>query len=148
MSGQNFRWTEILNIRLAYFLSMVSESTEDYLETIYVLTRRHRAAKTKDIAQKLNISPASVSEMLGKLSEQGYINYEKYKGATLTDRGMREGMRVRRRHRILEKFLTDVLGIKRDKSHEEACRLEHIISDESMKKICQMVQEPSTSEFE
>ncbi|NYT11354.1 MAG: metal-dependent transcriptional regulator [Methanomassiliicoccales archaeon] len=127
---------------------MVSESTEDYLEAIYVLTRRHQAAKTKDIAQKLKISPASVSEMLGKLSEQGYIHYEKYKGATLTDMGMREGRRVRRRHRLLEKFLTEVLGIKRDKSHEEACRLEHIISDESMKKICQMVQEPSTCRFE
>jgi len=127
---------------------MVSESIEDYLEAIYVLTRRQQAAKTKDIAQRLKISPASVSEMLGKLSEQGYIHYEKYKGATLTDRGMREGRRIRRRHRLLEKFLTDVLGIKRDKSYEEACRLEHIISDESMKKICQMVQEPGTCKFE
>jgi len=123
---------------------MVSESVEDYLSAIYVLTRRNRMAKTKDIAQRLRVSPASVSEMLRKLSEKDLVMYEKYKGVTLTETGMSLARRVRRRHRLLEKFLTEVLGMKREKSHEEACRLEHIISDESIKRICQMVQDPET----
>jgi DtxR family Mn-dependent transcriptional regulator len=127
---------------------MVSQSAEDYLGTIYILTRREPAAKTKEIAQRMKVSSASVSEMLGKLSEQGYIHYEKYRGATLTEKGLGVARRVRRRHRLLEKFLTDILGLKRDKSHVEACRLEHIVSDESMKKICQMVQDPASGAIE
>lgn len=127
---------------------MLSQSAEDYLETIYILTRREPAAKTKEIAQRMKVSSASVSEMLGKLSEQEYIHYEKYRGATLTEKGLAVAKRVRRRHRLLEKFLTDILGLKRDKSHVEACRLEHIVSDESMKKICQMVQDPASCSLE
>jgi DtxR family Mn-dependent transcriptional regulator len=111
---------------------------------IYVLTRRNRTAKTKNIANRLKVSPASVSEMLKKLSENDLVEYEKYKGASLTEKGMGLARRVRRRHRLLEKFLTDVLGMKREKSHEEACRLEHIVSEESLKRICQMVQDPET----
>jgi len=121
---------------------MVSESVEDYLSAIYILTRRNRAAKTNDIANRLKVSPASVSEMLRKLSEKDLVEYEKYKGVTLTEGGMGLARRVRRRHRLLEKFLTDVLGMKREKSHEEACRLEHIVSDESLKRMCQMIQDP------
>jgi len=121
---------------------MVSESVEDYLGTIYILTRRLPSAKTKDIASRLGVSPASVSEMLSKLAEKGFIKYEKYKGVSLTERGMAIAKRVRRKHRLLEKFLMNVLGLKRDKSHEEACKLEHILSEESIKKICQMVHDP------
>jgi len=120
--------------------SMASESVEDYLSAIYVLTRRKRMAKTKDIANRLDVSPASVSEMLKKLSEKN----KKYKGVSLTDTGMKLAKRVRRRHRLLEKFLTEILGMKKQKSHNEASRLEHLISDESLKKICQMVQTPDT----
>lgn len=125
---------------------MVTESVEDYLGTIYVLTRRFPVAKTKDIAKALKVSPASVSEMLNKLAEQGYIDYEKYRGAKLTEKGMGVAKRVRRKHRLLERFLSEVLGLRHDKSHEEACKLEHIVSEESMKKICQMVHAPGKYE--
>lgn len=125
---------------------MVTESIEDYLGAIYVLTRKYPVAKTKDIASALRVSPASVSEMLNKMAEQGYIDYEKYRGAKLTERGMGIAKRVRRKHRLLERFLSDVLGLRHEKSHEEACKLEHIISEESMKKICQMVYDPDTYE--
>jgi len=75
---------------------MVSESVEDYLSAIYILTRRNRAAKTNDIANRLKVSPASVSEMLRKLSEKDLVEYEKYKGVTLTEGGMGLARRVRR----------------------------------------------------
>ncbi|MFP4170812.1 MAG: metal-dependent transcriptional regulator [Methanomassiliicoccales archaeon] len=119
---------------------MVSKNAEDYLETIYDLTRDGAPAKTKDIAARLEVSPASVSEMVRKLAEQGYLDYERYRGVYLNDRGLKEARRVRRRHRLLHRFLVDILGIRGEKGEEEACRLEHIVSDDSMKRICKIVR--------
>lgn len=121
---------------------MLSDNAEDYLECIYDLTRGNSPAKTKDIAARLNVSPASVTEMIQRLSKEGYLDYKKYKGVTLTSDGFALASKIKRRHRLLEKFLVDVLGVRREKGAEEACRLEHIVSDESVRGICQLMNQP------
>jgi len=121
---------------------MLSEISEEYLERIFELTIDGEPAKTTDIASSLEVAPATVTEMLQKLASKNYLNYEKYKGVTLTDKGMKVAKRIKRRHRLLERFLVDVVGVKRSEGHEEACRLEHVISEESERKICQMTNNP------
>jgi len=78
------------------------------------------------------------------LDASGYIVYEKYKGVTLTEEGRRIGSTIKRRHRLLERFLVDILGIDKEKSHEEACRLEHMLSEESEQRISEIMNHPTT----
>ncbi len=123
---------------------MVSENVEEYLECIWELTQEGSPARTTDIAKRMKFSPASVTEMLQKLDASGYITYEKYKGALLTKEGMRIGSTIKRRHRLLERFLVDILGIDKEKSHDEACRLEHMLSEESERRISEIMNHPTT----
>lgn len=123
---------------------MVSENVEEYLECLWELTQDGTPARTSDIAKRMDVSPASVTEMMQRLDSQGYISYERYKGATLTEKGLRIGEAIKRKHRLLERFLVDVLGIEKERSHEEACRLEHMLSDESERRISEMMNNPST----
>ncbi|MHC1709402.1 MAG: metal-dependent transcriptional regulator [Methanomassiliicoccales archaeon] len=123
---------------------MVSENIEEYLECIWELTQDGTPARTTDIAKKMKVSPASVTEMMQRLDSLGYITYEKYKGVTLTESGNKIGETIKRKHRLLERFLVDVLGIAKDKSHDEACRLEHMLSDESERRISEMMNHPTT----
>jgi len=71
-----------------------------------------RTAKTKDIADAMGIKPPSVSEMLGKLKDQGYVEYQPYVGATLTEKGRAEAVQMERKHQLLETFLVDTLGVE------------------------------------
>ncbi|MBM4237781.1 MAG: metal-dependent transcriptional regulator [Euryarchaeota archaeon] len=121
---------------------MASENVEEYLECVFDLTQNGFPAKTSDIATCLKVSPASVTEMVQRLSDLGFLEYEKYKGATLTEKGMEVAVRIKRKHRLLESFLVRILGMRRGESHEEACRLEHTLSDESERRICQMMNNP------
>jgi len=123
---------------------MVSENIEEYLECIWELTQDGTPARTTDIAKKMKVSPASVTEMMQRLDSLGYITYEKYKGVTLTESGNKIGETIKRKHRLLERFLVDVLGIDKEKSHDEACRLEHMLSDESERRISEMMNHPTT----
>ncbi|MDD1755285.1 MAG: metal-dependent transcriptional regulator [Methanomassiliicoccales archaeon] len=121
---------------------MSSEIAEEYLEAVYDLTLDGGTAKTNDIAERMRVSPASATEMVQRLSAEGYLSYERYKGANLTDKGEKVARRIKRKHRLVERFLVDVLGAKREEFHDEACRLEHVISDESERRICQMTNNP------
>jgi len=121
-----------------------SENVEEYLEAIWQITRSKPQAKTSEIAEHMGIAPASVTEMLQRLDSDGLVIYERYKGATLTPEGEVIGAKIKRRHRLLERFLVDVLGLGMKQSHEEACRIEHTLSEESEKKICQLLNNPST----
>jgi len=123
---------------------MVSENVEEYLECIWELSQKNVPVKTKDISDKMKVSPASVTEMMQRLADMGYVQYEKYKGVTLTDSGNVIGTKIKRKHRLMERFLVDVIGLKKEASHEEACRMEHTLSDESERRICQMMNNPQT----
>lgn len=124
------------------FLLMPSDKTEEYIECIYDLTRNGKPAKTNTIARCMSVKPASVTEMLGRLSSNGYVTYEKYRGVSLTQEGLRVALKIKRKHRLLESFLVRILGMRKEESHEEACKLEHILSDEIEKKICQLMENP------
>jgi len=122
---------------------MASEQIEEYLETIYDIGGREGTAKTSSIAKCMNVAPASVTEALQNLSEKGYVNYEPYRGATMTVQGKEMAEKIKRRHRLLEVFLTDVLKIEDTNVHGEACRMEHTLSDETECALCKMLKAPS-----
>lgn len=103
---------------------------EDYLKTIYELASRDGVAATSDVASALGVAPASVTGMIRRLAAQGLLDYVKYRGVHLTAHGRRAALSTIRRHRILETYLTRVLGYPWDRVHDEAERLEHAASDE------------------
>jgi DtxR family transcriptional regulator, Mn-dependent transcriptional regulator len=115
---------------------------EDYLKAIYDLERDAQPAATNDIAERLAISPASVSGMMRRLAEQGLITHEPYRGARLTADGRRAALRTLRRHRILECYLTAVLGYPWDRVHDEAERLEHAASEELIERMADALGDP------
>ncbi len=123
---------------------MVSENAEDYLACIWDLGQRSGidVVKTTAIAAKLSLSPASVTEMTQKLASEGYLNYERYKGVSLTPKGLKLAERIKRKHRLLERFFCDVIGLRKDQSHDEAMKLEHTVSDESVEKLNQIMNYP------
>lgn len=122
-----------------------TQAIEDYLKTIYNLTGVEGRATTNQIAERLGISPASVSEMLRRLSETEpqLVEYQKHRGARLTSTGERLALEVVRHHRLLEMFLHQVLGYPWDEVHEEADRLEHVISEAFEERIAQALGNPS-----
>ena len=123
---------------------MSSESVEEYLEAVFNLNEKGKPAKTTELAERLKVAPPSVTEMIKKLSEDGLIEYEPYKGAILTGKVMAVAQKVVRKHRLLERFLHDFLGIKKEKIHEEACKLEHSLSDEAAAALCKALNKPET----
>jgi DtxR family Mn-dependent transcriptional regulator len=108
--------------------------TEDYLEAILLVVRKKGYARIKDISGLLDVGPSSVTEMMSKLSERGYINYEKYGAVTLTPKGEKVGMSIFSKHNTLKKFLM-ILDVPEDQADEEACMIEHIVSDETIGKL-------------
>jgi DtxR family Mn-dependent transcriptional regulator len=117
-------------------------STEEYLEALYTLTQDGQSAGTSAISRRLNIAPASVTEMVKKLSEEGFVNYHPYQGVTLTQQGHEIAEKMTRKHRLLERFLHDTLKIGKEKVHKEACEMEHALSDEAERALCRTLNAP------
>ena len=103
---------------------MMSNKIEDYLEAIYVIIKRKGYARTTDIADYLEVKPSSVTEMLRKLDSKGFIEYRKYEGAVLTDKGYKIGKAVRGRHDALFKLLR-FFQIPENIADKDACVMEH-----------------------
>lgn len=120
----------------------LGENIEEYLEAMYTLSKGERAVKTTELAKHLKISPASVTEMVQNLADRGYVDYKKYYGTTLTKKGLRMAKKMKRKHRLLERFLSDVLKIAPEKVHDEACRMEHALSDEAEEALCKVLNQP------
>jgi DtxR family transcriptional regulator, Mn-dependent transcriptional regulator len=123
---------------------MSRRSVEDYLKTVYLLSRNGTGASNTEVSRILKVAPASVTEMLKKLAENGYVNYSPYHGSTLTAKGIEEARKITRKHRLLEKFLSDVLHIKNDEVHTQACKMEHDLSDEAEESLCRLLNHPDT----
>jgi DtxR family Mn-dependent transcriptional regulator len=122
---------------------MPSEHLEEYLKMIHDLTGKHGVAWTSTIVKCLNLSPASVREAMQRMSEEGLVTYKPYKGATLTKEGLKIATKIKRKHRLLEVFLNDVLHINKKKVHSEACKIKHDISDETENALCKMLNAPA-----
>jgi DtxR family Mn-dependent transcriptional regulator len=118
------------------------ESTEEYLEALYRLEREGPGFSTSALASELGVAPASVSGMLKKLASDGYIEHRARGEAKLTRSGLTVAVRVMRRHRLAECFLTEILGMPWDEVHEEACRLEHAISDRVEARLIAVLGDP------
>ena len=108
---------------------------EDYIKAIYELGGELKEVSNKNIAETLKISAPSVSEMIKKLLHEGYIDYELYQGVKLTEYGITEAMKIRRRHLLWEVFLVDKLGYSWEEIDEEAEKLEHVTSDKLEKRL-------------
>ncbi len=120
----------------------LTKSTEDYLKAIFELEFTTGAAQTRAIADALEIAPPSVSGMVKRLSESGLLEHVPYKGVQLTGSGKQAALRILRRHRILETYLTSKLGYAWDSVHQEAERLEHAVSDELIERMAMALGNP------
>ncbi len=116
----------------------LSESIEDYLEAIYRIESKKGLVRTSDISSFFGHKPSSVTEMLQKLDGQGLVNYEKYRGVTLTESGKRVAKEVSRKHETLSSFLK-ILGVDEGIAEEDACRIEHSVHKETMETLRKFV---------
>ncbi len=119
-----------------------TRAQEDYLKALYHLEGDRRPVPTSELAQRLRISAASVSEMVARLSERGLVTHDRYRGQQLTEEGRALALELVRHHRLLEMFLVQVLGYGLDEVHEEAERLEHAISERMEEKIFELLGRP------
>lgn len=124
-------------------LPSLSRSVEDYLKAIFSLTEQGEVAATSALAQSLDVQPASVTGMVKRLAEAGYVEHLPYKGVRLTEEGRAEALRIVRRHRILETYLLRRLGYSWDDVHDEAERLEHAASDRLIGRMAAALEDPS-----
>ncbi len=123
---------------------MSQQTVEEYLETIDTLEEVEGSpVKTSSLAQVLEVSSASVSEMLHRLSRKGLVNYTPYGGVNLTEKGKLQVLKLTRRHRLWEVFLNKYLSIGWEGVYHEACNLEHNTSDLVAEKLAQFLGSPS-----
>lgn len=123
---------------------MATQSIEDYIKAIFQLGKDGAAVQTSAIAERLDVRPASVSNMMRRLAKLGLIDYAPYRGALLTEEGEALARRMVRRHRLLERFLSEVLDYPWEEVHEEAERLEHAVSPRFVEAIDHLLERPST----
>ncbi len=117
---------------------MTTDRNEDYLEAIYTMTKKKGYAKVRDISQILGVGPPSVTEMFKKLADDGFVNYEKYSGVTLTDKGKEIAKAVRAKHDTLRELLI-IFGIDEAIAEEDACKIEHTVNPETMDRLTKFV---------
>jgi DtxR family Mn-dependent transcriptional regulator len=122
----------------------VTEHGERYLEAAYRLSDRDSFVAISELSKFLSVAPASVSEMVKKLSEQGYLEHKRYQGVKLTSIGRRIGGEAVRRHRLAERLLTDLLGASPEQAHEEAHRLEGFLRGDIEKRVMTVLGYPQT----
>jgi DtxR family transcriptional regulator, Mn-dependent transcriptional regulator len=121
-----------------------SEAIEDYAKAIYALALRgDGTATTNALAERLGVTPASVSAMIKKLAERGFAEHVPYKGVALTPRGERVALEVLRHHRLLELYLSEQLGVPWDRVHDEAEALEHVLSEDLEARIAAKLGNPT-----
>ncbi len=122
---------------------VLSPSQEDYLKQIFLLGNGVESVSTRDLSVRLDVRPASVTGMVQRLAVNGLVSYEPYRGVTLTDSGRRVALEMLRHHRLLETFLEQVLGYGWDEVHDEAERLEHVISERFEARIAEALGHPT-----
>jgi DtxR family Mn-dependent transcriptional regulator len=118
----------------------LSSVMEDYLETIFELEQEKKVVRVKDIARRMDVKMPTVTSMLKSLSERGLVNYVKYEYVELTEDGADVGREMRRRHRVLRKFLTDILKIDFETADGEACKMEHTLSSETLDSLTDFME--------
>lgn len=118
---------------------MITKRLEEYLEKIYGIAKQKGYARVKDIVKEMKVSPPTVTEMLQKLDREGFINYEKYGGVTLTEKGKEIVKNLEKRHETLKNFFV-LIGVDEKIADEDACKIEHIASNETMEMLTKFVE--------
>jgi len=121
----------------------LSSSIEDYLEAILALSEidpQDQSVRVTDIAERLQIAKPSVTAALNVLKEKGLVTQERYGKVFLTPEGRKRALVVQRRHRVLRKFLVDVLGVGEKVAENDACLMEHAVSPETMEKLIEFLE--------
>ena len=118
---------------------MRKRTIEEYVEVIFTIQKSKKMAHTNDVALVLEVNPASVTEMFGKLRHEGYINYEKYSGVTLTEKGKKLAVLLKKRHETLKHFL-ELIGVDEFIADADACKIEHNVHPETVDKLRKFVE--------
>ena len=116
-------------------MNKLTQSQEDYLETIYIETQKNGCAKVTEIAKILDVKKASVTGALSSLKEKGLINYAPYCPITLTKEGIKTAEKILLRHEVMTNFFKNILHLSQEEAAQNACRMEHIMSEEMFKRI-------------
>jgi DtxR family Mn-dependent transcriptional regulator len=116
-----------------------SRRIKEYLATLTALTQNGKGAKASELAKQMRVSPSTAIEMLKKMAAQGFVDYSPYRRAAVTDEGLKIVERMRRKQRLLEYFLFDVLKIEKNSAHLQACEMEHYLSDEAEAALCSFI---------
>src|SRR5438477_6306624 len=124
--------------------TQLTESIEEYVEGIWRLEREVPTVGTGEIAQYMNVAPASVTTMLKKMSELGLVEHTPYQGVKCTEKGETLAVDLLRKHRLLERLLVDFIGLPWDDVHDLACKLEHYISMDVADKVEKALGYPTT----
>ena len=122
----------------------ISEESEEYLEAIYRLEQRDGSAKTMQLASQLKVMPGSITNTVEHLEKHRLVTHEPYKGVKLTEKGRKLALKIIRRHRLAERLLTDVLHLDWSNVHDEACKLEHNLSETIVKPLEKALGNPQT----
>jgi Mn-dependent DtxR family transcriptional regulator len=137
------KYTRLESIRYANHTKKEGASTarmEDYLEVIYELVEHKGYATTIDMSEYLNVSSPSVTYMIQRLNESGHLNYEKYRGIRLTDKGTLVAKNIRERHGLLAEFLK-IIGVDDDTTNKDAEGIEHHLQPKTLEKLEQFIKE-------
>jgi len=122
---------------------MPQEHVEEYLEAIYDIAGKEGTAKTSEIAERLHNAPASVTEAFQRMQQNNLVHYESHKGARLTKKGLKIALKMKRKPRLLEVFLDKKLHLPKEKIHEQACKMEHTLSEETEIALCKTLGGPT-----
>ncbi len=118
----------------------ISASLEDYLEAIFILHQQSKSVRTTDIADFLDVSKPSVNRAVGTLKDAGLLKHESYGEITLTKSGKNRAEAVLHRHNLLKNFLNINLGVDIETAEKDACRMEHVMSNESIEKLSHFLE--------
>lgn len=125
----------VRNLKRTESARTISTALEDYLEAIYVLSLENAAVRITDVARCLGISKPSANRAVNSLKAQGYVDHEPYGDILLTEKGKAHADTVYNRHKLIKKFLVDVLEVTEEEAEREACMIEHSVSQSTVDKI-------------
>lgn len=125
---------------------LLSSSIGDYLKAIWTAAGTN-VASAKEVSERLSIAPTSVTSMFARLQDLGLVDYERYRGVTLTKSGRRKALRLLRRHHLITTFLLEHLGYSWQDTHEEAESLEHAVSDTFTERLAKFLGHPEHNPY-
>lgn len=111
---------------------LITPALEDYLETILLIQQKNNVVRVKDLVDALEVKASSVNEAIAQLKDKNLILHERYSYITLTEKGLEIAQDVYQRHQILKKFFNVILGVKESVAEEDACKIEHYLSKETV----------------